>query len=156
MADFSSRWTATFPPQEGKVFIFDRYGIAPSVVMRDPRLSVGAKAVYAYLMTYVNSEQVKSGDVKAWPSRDRMMNELGISVNTLTKYVRELRDAELIDVEQTREQDDDGKTVYGRNIYVIHPYIPDPSPHHKNCDTDEAVSITNSVTLTPPSASHFL
>lgn len=143
----NNQWSAMFPKQDGKVFIFDHYGIAPSVVLRNPDLSIGAKAVYSYLMTYVNSEQAKSGDVRAWPSRERMMAELGISVNTLTKYLRELKEAELISIEQTREQAEDGKTVYGRNIYVIHPYVPDPAQCHKNCDTEEEVSVTDFVTL---------
>lgn len=133
-------WIATFPHQDGKVFIFDRYGIVPSVVMRNPNLSIGAKALYAYLMTYVNSEQARSGDVKAWPSRDRMMKELGLSVNTLTKYLRELKDAGLIEVQQARETTETGKTVYSNNIYVIQPYVPAES-------VSQEFSVTDFVTL---------
>jgi hypothetical protein len=145
------RFSVMYPQQEGMAFIYDSFGIMPSVVARNPNLSFGAKAVYAYLSTYVNSELAKRGCVKAWPSRERMMYEMGMSVNTLTKYIRELKENGLIEVEQMRESSQDGKTVYSNNAYVLQLYVPVPSQYHNNYDTEsessEPLSVTDFVTL---------
>ena len=116
-------WRKNFAEQEGETFVFRHYGLAPSVVFRNSNLSIGAKAVYGYLTTFVNGEQMKKGLFIAWPSRQRILNELNISVNTLGKYLRELRDAKLIKVEQGRRTLQEGRQVYGNNRYIIQPYI---------------------------------
>lgn len=116
-------WMKNFPEQEGETFVFRHYGLAPSVVFRNSNLSIGAKAVYGYLTTFVNGEQMKQGSFKAWPSRKRILNELNISVNTLSKYLKELKDANLIKVEQGRRVLQEGKQVYGNNLYIMQPYI---------------------------------
>ena len=101
-----------------EVSVFSHYGPAPAVVFRNPNLSPGAKAVYGYLCTFVNSDEVRQGDMKAWPSRRRMERELGISSNTLSKYLRELRDHALIKIQRTRVLRD-GRVVYGNNLYIL-------------------------------------
>lgn len=58
-------WLKNFPEQEGEIFVFRRYGLAPSVVFRDNNLSMGAKALYGYLATFVNAEEMKKGLFKA-------------------------------------------------------------------------------------------
>lgn len=149
MSLLSNHWQAVHPQQPGKVLIYEHYGIAPSIVFRNPNLSVGAKAVYGYLMTFVNAAQAREGDARAWPTRERMMDELNISVNTLTKYLKELKDAELIEVEQNRavvETEKGGqKSVFARNTYIMQLYVPDPTQCNKKCDTE--VRVTESVTL---------
>lgn len=118
-----NNFPSNFPDQEGKIFVFRHYGLAPSVVFRDPDLSMGAKALYGYLSTFVNASQMKAGVYKAWPSRRRILNELGISVNTLSKYLAELKAAQLLCVNQSRTTIQDGKQVFGNNEYVFQLYL---------------------------------
>lgn len=116
-------WIKNFPEQEGEIFVFRHYGLAPSVVFRDNKLSVGAKALYGYLATFVNAEEMKKGLFKAWPSRKRILHDLNISANTLSKYLKELQDANLIKVEQGRRTLQEGRQVYSNNQYILLPYI---------------------------------
>lgn len=102
----------------------DQYGIAPAYVFRNDKISIGAKGLYGYLMGFVNGEQARQGDFKSWPSRNRIMKELNISTNTLTKYLKELQQAELIDIEQSRVELENGKLGFGNNIYIIKLFIP--------------------------------
>src|SRR5690554_5347821 len=97
-------WSKNVAEEEGKAFVFRHYGLGvPTFVLRNPELSIGAKALYAHLLTFVNAEQAKKGQLQAWPSRERILKELNISVNTFGKYLRELKDAQLIKVEQVRK-----------------------------------------------------
>lgn len=107
------------------VHVFGHYGPAPSVVFRSPELSAGAKAAYAYLCTYVSLKDVKSGKMKARPSKRRMQRELGMSNNTLNKYLKELREFGLIEVKQTRVLRD-GRKEYGNNIYTLRSHVDFP------------------------------
>lgn len=116
-------WIKNFPEQEGEIFVFRRYGLAPSVVFRDSNLSIGAKALYGYLATFVNAEEMKKGLFKAWPSRKRILHDLNISGNTLSKYLKELQNANLIKVEQGRRTLQEGRQVYSNNHYILLPYI---------------------------------
>lgn len=86
------------------------YGLVPRKVMRDKNLSSQAKAVYAYLASFAGNTG------KAFPSTDLMANELGISRNTLFKYLKELRELGAITVE--RETTEYG--IKGKNIYYLH------------------------------------
>lgn len=110
------------PNKAGKQPIFKYFGLVPSIVLRDSAISFGAKAVYAYLATYVNAEQVREGKLCAWPSRKRMQKELNMSANTLSKYLKELKENKLIKIEQSR-QTKDGKHFYGNNIYTLQQHI---------------------------------
>lgn len=116
-------WAKNTSEQEGKIFLFSHYGLVPSLILRDPELSAMAKAIYSYLLTYVNPEQMKNGSFHAWPSRKRILRELNISVNTLGKYLNELRDANLVVVEQIRKTLKDGKQVYGNNLYKLQTHV---------------------------------
>lgn len=116
-------WIKNFPEQEGEIFVFRRYGLAPSVVFRDSNLSMGAKALYGYLATFVNAEEMKKGLFKAWPSRKRILHDLNISGNTLSKYLKELQNANLIKVEQGRRTLQEGRQVYSNNHYILLPYL---------------------------------
>jgi len=104
------------------VDVFSHYGPAPSVVLRYSVLSIGAKGLYAYLCTYINLNEAKKGDMKAWPSRRRMQRELGISNNTLSKYLNELQALGFIAVKQTRVLRE-GRRVFGNNVYTLQRYV---------------------------------
>lgn len=56
------------------------YGIIPKTVMTDKRLTVEAKAIYAYLASYSGTGMV------SYPSTDLMLDHLGMSVNRYLKH----------------------------------------------------------------------
>jgi len=78
--------------------------------------------VYLYLCSYVGIDEVGNGDISVSPSRRHMQRDLGICANTLSKYLRELKDHGLIEVEQTRVLSG-GKRVYGYNKYILRSHV---------------------------------
>lgn len=86
----------------------DGYGIVFRSVMRDTNLTIGAKAVYSYLCTFAGNKKT------AFPSRKLMCHELGISGDTLTKYMKNLIDTGYIRKDQEKIE---GK--FAHNIYTI-------------------------------------
>ena len=87
------------------------FGILPKSVMQDINLSLQAKGLFAYLATYSGTNGV------AFPSRSLMTYHLGISKDTLTKYMNELKERGYIQVfKSEREQ---GK--FSHNIYKLIP-----------------------------------
>ena len=88
------------------------YGILHKSVMLDTELSLQAKAVFAYLVTYAGN-----GDV-AFPSRELMCYHLNVNNHTLGKYLKELKEQGYIKIEQVKE---DGK--FSHNVYTLIPYV---------------------------------
>lgn len=70
------------------------YGAVGKLVMQDRRLSLGAKAIYAYLCTFGNV---------AFPGRQKICFDLGISTNTYTKHMNQLVDLAYISIVQKRQ-----------------------------------------------------
>lgn len=60
------------------------YGLCPQMLFRDHRISCQAKAIYGYFASFAGAGSV------AFPSKTLMSAELGMSGDTLTKYLREL------------------------------------------------------------------
>ena len=85
------------------------FGVAPRIIMRDKRLSVEAKAIYCYLQSFAGSSE------KAFPSRQTMLDELGMSKNRYYKYLRQLTDYGYIKIERIIDENGWKKG----NIYVI-------------------------------------
>ena len=98
------------------------FGIIPKLVMQDPTLSLSAKAVYAYFCSFAGS------GTTCFPSRKKMCFDLGISNDTLGKYIRELTGRGLISVAQAKEN---GR--FSHNIYMLLDTI---LPCPKNSDTE--------------------
>lgn len=84
------------------------FGIAPRIVMRDQRLSIESKAIYSYFQSFAGNRE------SAFPSRETILNDLGISKSRYYKYLNQLVELDYIRIE--REETDGWK---GRNIYVI-------------------------------------
>lgn len=87
------------------------FGFIPRAVMRDKNLSIGAKAVYAYLASFAGNKEY------AFPGRDLMCEELGISKDSLLKYMKLLKELGYLEVEQVKKE---GK--FAHNIYKLIPY----------------------------------
>ena len=83
------------------------YGNVAKLVMVDKTISIGAKALYSYLCSYAFGKDV------AYPTVERIMQELNISENSFRRYRKELEDKGYITVEF--------KNIKGtnRNVYKI-------------------------------------
>ncbi len=84
------------------------YGNIAKLVMKDKNLTIGAKAVYAYLCSY------SGGGGIAYPSRSLICYDLGITQETLSKYLNNLEEEGYILREQQRN-----KGSFSHNIYTI-------------------------------------
>jgi Helix-turn-helix domain len=82
----------------------------PNFILRDPKLSVGAKVVYAMFISYGWHNDF------CFPGQERLAEDMGMSRSRITEFVTELEKALLITI-QRRGQ---GKT----NIYTIHFRVP--------------------------------
>lgn len=94
-----------------KILYEPGFGILSKAAMIDNTLSIQAKGLYAYLVTYAGSKN------NAFPGRNLVMHQLNISKDTFTKYIKELKDKGYINIIQ--ESGKDGK--FGHNIYYINP-----------------------------------
>lgn len=115
------------------------FGFIPRAVMRDKNLSIGAKAVYAYLSSFAGNKEY------AFPGRDLMCEELGISKDSLLKYMKLLKELGYLEVEQVKK---DGK--FAHNIYKLIPYpkssdTEKSSPWPKFSDTVEKDTNNNNI-----------
>lgn len=98
------------------------FGTISKLAMQDRRLHIAAKAIYAYFNSYAGG-----GDT-CFPSRKKICFDLGISNDTLSKYLRQLTECGYITVEQIKEG---GK--FSHNIYTLNGTI---SPCPKISDTE--------------------
>lgn len=85
------------------------YGLIYQNIMQNPDIPAYSKAIYAYLCSYADTEGV------CYPSTNRIMSELGMSKNTLYKYMAYLLDFGIVKIEKTRTD----KGLLSRNIYHI-------------------------------------
>ena len=83
--------------------------------MQDRNLSLCAKGVYAYFCSYAGAGNI------CFPSRKKMCYDLGISQDTLGKYLKELIKSSYVSCEQIKEN---GK--FSHNVYTINTQIPLP------------------------------
>ena len=61
-----------------------RFAKAFSAILRDPRLSAGAKGLYALLKTYCNE------DGACWPSVETLAGHLNATKKTVSAWIKEL------------------------------------------------------------------
>ncbi|CEP67140.1 Uncharacterized [Moorella glycerini] len=79
---------------------------APNAVLYDARLSVQARWLYCILLSFAWQEN------ECWPGQDRIAKVAGWHVNTVEKYLKELRDFGLISWKR--------QGLNRPNIYYIH------------------------------------
>ena len=101
------------------------FGTIPKLAMQDRRLHIAAKAIYAYFNSYAGG-----GDT-CFPSRKKICFDLGISSDTLGKYLKQLVDNGYIKVEQIKQN---GK--FSHNVYTLCNTI---LPLPKTSDTENSV-----------------
>ena len=97
-----------------------QFGVLPKMPMKDNRLSIQSKAIYAYLCAYAGN------DGQSFPSTKLMEYELGISKNTLFKYLKELRLSGYVTVEKVKTNNNQ----FQNNLYILN-----SEPCTNSCDT---------------------
>lgn len=89
--------------------IFEQgYGTIAKKPMKDKKLNVISKAIYAYICSYTGKGE------DAFPSQKLICNDLGISKDTLAKYMKELKDSGYVTVVQHKE-----KGKFAQNLYTV-------------------------------------
>lgn len=106
------------------------FGLSPKIVMRDQRLTIEAKAIYSYIVSFAG------GGNQSFPGRDMMVEELGISVKRYYKHLQLLIDCDYLHIE--REKGENG--MFGRNIYTI---VANPESDYTVSDVPKDSSDTN-------------
>lgn len=79
-------------------------------------LSPGELSVYAYLIFCEDGETHQ-----CWPSIGRISQHTGMSANTVAKYIRQLEEKQLIDVEPTKVRTKSGEVRNGTLQFTIRP-----------------------------------
>ena len=79
-------------------------------------LSPGELSVYAYLIFCEDRETHQS-----WPSIGKICQHTGMSANTIAKYIRQLEDKQLINVEPTKVRTKSGEVRNGTLRFTICP-----------------------------------
>lgn len=85
------------------------YGLMPKTVAKDKRLTIEAKAIYAYFVSYAGA------GTSAFPSLKTILSDLNISENRFYKHRKLLIEFGYISVKAERK----GKIVT-KNIYTLH------------------------------------
>jgi hypothetical protein len=81
----------------------------PNFILKDPKLSVGAKVVYAMFISYGWHNDF------CFPGQDRLAKDMGMTRPRVTQLVGELEEAKLVTIERRGQ----GKT----NVYTIHFHV---------------------------------
>ncbi|AFS79211.1 hypothetical protein Curi_c22080 [Gottschalkia acidurici 9a] len=89
------------------------FGMIPKVVMLDERVSIEAKAIYAYMAGYAGA-----GDT-AFPGVEKMIKDLGIDANRFYKHRKILVSLGYITITRTRKEVKRDNNVYTLNQMVI-------------------------------------
>ena len=79
-------------------------------------LSPGELSVYAYLIFCEDRETHQ-----CWPSIGKICQHTGMSANTVAKYIRQLEEKQLIDVEPTKVRTKSGEVRNGTLQFTIRP-----------------------------------
>ena len=79
-------------------------------------LCPGEMTVYAYLIYCENRETHQ-----CWPSIGRISQHTGMSANTIAKYIRQLEEKQLINVESTKVRTERGEVRNGTLQFTIRP-----------------------------------
>ena len=79
-------------------------------------MTPGELSVYAYLMFCEDRETHQ-----CWPSIGRISQHTGMSANTISKYIYQLEEKRLIDVEPTKVRTKSGEVRNGTLQFTIRP-----------------------------------
>ena len=89
----------------------------PNFILKDPKISVGAKVAYAMFLSYAWHNDF------CFPGQDRLAEDMGMSRVRVTQLIAELERARMVTI-QRRGQ---GKT----NLYVVHSQVKPPGDNSR-------------------------
>ena len=84
------------------------FGMISKMAMQDRRLTVQARAIYAYFCSYAGTGKT------AFPSRTKIINDLGMSKTAYYKHFNMLKDLGYV-----KSQQEHNKGRFERNIYTL-------------------------------------
>ena len=90
-------------------------------------LTPGKLSIYAYLIFCEDRETHQ-----CWPSIGKICQHTGMSANTVAKYIRQLEERQLIDVEPTKVRMKSGEVRNGTLQFTIRP-IQEAVNYHLEC-----------------------
>lgn len=82
------------------------YGYIPRLVMQDRRLSIQAKAIYAYFCSY------SSGGATLFPTRSRVTADLGISEKEYLEHFQLLLRHGYLSIRQMKDADGSARNIF--------------------------------------------
>ena len=94
---------------------FGHYFLLPNAVFT-LGLTPGELSVYAYLIFCEDRETHQ-----CWPSIGKICQHTGMSANTVAKYIRQLEERQLINVEPTKVRTKSGEVRNGTLQFTIRP-----------------------------------
>jgi len=77
----------------------------PNFILKDPKVSIGAKTVYALFLSYAWHNNL------CFPGQDRLAKDIGMSIGSVNGFIKELEACGLIEITRRGQ----GKT----NLYTI-------------------------------------
>ena len=77
----------------------------PNFILRDARISIGAKTAYALLLSYAWHNNL------CFPGQDRLAKDMGMGIASVNRFIKELEEAALIEITRRGQ----GKT----NFYTV-------------------------------------
>lgn len=101
------------------------FGIIPKLIMQDRSIHATAKCIYAYFCSFAGAGAL------CFPTRKKVCYDLGISIDTFGKYLKQLIERGYIKCEQFKEN---GR--FSHNVYTLCSTIP---PCTKISDTENTV-----------------
>lgn len=77
----------------------------PNFILRDPKVSIGAKSVYSLLLSYAWHNDL------CFPGQERLAQDIGMGIASVNRFIKELEECGLIEIMRRGQ----GKT----NFYTI-------------------------------------
>ena len=77
----------------------------PNFILRDPKISIGAKTVYALLLSYAWHNDL------CFPGQEKLAKDMGMGIASVNRFIKELENCALIEIMRRGQ----GKT----NVYTV-------------------------------------
>ena len=64
----------------------------PNFILRNPKISIGAKTVYSLLLSYAWHNDL------CFPGQDRLAKDMGMGIASVNRFIKELEECSLIEI----------------------------------------------------------
>lgn len=81
----------------------------PNFILRDPKISIGAKTAYSLLLSYAWHNDL------CFPGQERLATDMGMGVSSVNRFIKELEDCSLIEITRRGQ----GKTNFYSINFVV-------------------------------------